>query len=135
MPVKARYSPQREAIQSIVCGQKGHLSVEAVYRKALRVHPKISRGTVYRNLQQLEAQRLISAVQGPDQLSYYEAFAEPHHHFVCTGCKDIRNLDTPNVNICTACITSKTPLKIEHIVTTLIGKCERCLTNIRKVVQ
>jgi len=126
MPQKARFSPQRDTLERIVTSQKGHLSVDDIFTIARKTHVKLSRATVYRNLQKLETLKLISAMQGPDNVTYYEAFSEPHHHFVCTSCLSIRNLETPNVSICTGCITSKTPLKIQKIVTTLFGLCEKC---------
>lgn len=127
MSKKPRFSPQRDLIQKIVTKQKGHLSADEIYQKARKTHPALSRATVYRNLQQLEELQLISAMQGPNNVTYYETFAEPHHHFLCKHCKEIRNLDAPNVSVCTACITSKSPVKIETIVTTLFGICEECI--------
>ncbi len=121
-----RYSQQREIIESIVCGQKGHLSVEQIFEQAKGKQPRISLGTVYRNLRQLEDLKRISQAQGLDQVSFYEAYAEPHHHFVCEDCGSIEDIDAPTVQTCTGCISKKTPLQIRAVVTTLYGRCGRC---------
>lgn len=130
MPVaklkKPRFSPQREAILKIVVDSGSHLSVEDILKKARKSHPQISKATVYRDLQQLEEQQKLSSTQGPGNLTHYEAFTAPHHHFVCRHCGSITNLEAPTVNMCVSCITQKTPVKVESVVTTIFGLCENC---------
>lgn len=123
---KPRFSPQRDHVLELINASGTHLSAQEIYLRAKKKHPKLSQATVYRNLEQLEELQAISAMQGPLGITYYEAFAEPHHHFVCRVCRKIQNLETPNVNICTSCITKKSSIKIEKIVTTLFGVCEKC---------
>ena len=123
---KPRFSPQRDHVLSLITKTSGHLSAQEVFARAKKEHPKLSQATVYRNLQQLEELHEISAMQGPEGVTYFEAFSEPHHHFVCRICKEIQNLEASNVNICTSCITKKSRVIIEHMVTTLFGVCGKC---------
>lgn len=121
-----RYSPQREMILQIVLKEKGHLTAEEIHRRAKKQLPKISLGTVYRNLGTLLEMRVLTQVQGLDQVTHYEPYLGPHHHFICKSCKRIQNLEAPTVKTCTSCISQKTPLRIEEVWTTLFGVCSDC---------
>lgn len=123
---KPRFSPQRDHVLELINASGTHLSAHEIYLRAKKKHPNLSQATVYRNLEQLEELQAISAMQGPQGITFYEPFTEPHHHFVCRVCRQIQNLDAPNVNICTSCITKKSPVKIESMVTTLFGVCAKC---------
>ncbi|MBT4384157.1 transcriptional repressor [Candidatus Peregrinibacteria bacterium] len=121
-----RYSPQRETILKIILDDGTHLSVDDIYNQARSKMPKISLGTVYRNLKTLEEHAEITQVQGPQQVAYFEPNRGPHHHFICRGCNSIRDIKDPEIKVCTGCISKKTPLKIEEVITTLYGTCEAC---------
>ncbi len=120
-----RFSPQRELIKDIVCTQAGHLNVEEVYKRAKKSLPKISLATIYRNLKQLEDLKEISTTQAQDQ-TLYEAYTEPHHHFVCRSCNSVQNLDSHSVKTCIGCLSGKTPLQIESVFSTIYGLCVKC---------
>ena len=51
-----RYSKQREAIRTYLLSTKSHPTAEAVYYNIKNEYPKISLGTVYRNLNLLVEQ-------------------------------------------------------------------------------
>ena len=51
-----RYSKQREAIRMYLLSTKSHPTAEAVYNNIKNEHPRISLGTVYRNLNLLVEQ-------------------------------------------------------------------------------
>ena len=48
-----RYSHQREIILRCLRGQKTHPTADMIYQQLKPDHPKLSLGTVYRNLNQL----------------------------------------------------------------------------------
>jgi Fur family peroxide stress response transcriptional regulator len=122
-----RYSPQRETILQIVLLDGSHLSVDEIYKQARAKMPRISLGTVYRNLKTLEENGEITPVQGPEQITFFEPNRGPHHHFICKSCKSIRDVKEPEIKVCISCIAKKTPLKIDEVITTLYGTCESCL--------
>lgn len=121
-----RYSPQRDTILQIVLQEKGHLTAEEIHQRAQKIIPKISLGTVYRNLGTLLELRAIAQMQGLNQLAYFEPYVGPHHHFICRRCSRIQDLEAPTVKTCTGCISQKTPLRIEEVWTTLFGLCSDC---------
>lgn len=87
-----KYSRQREAIKSYLCSTKDHPTADTVYMHIRDEYPRISLGTVYRNLSLLvdlgEAQRLTDH-NGTD---HFDANTNPHVHFVCTDCSHIIDL-------------------------------------------
>lgn len=120
-----RFSPQRAAILELILDHGGHLAVEEIYRCARKSMPRISLGTVYRNLEALESQKQIIAAQGFN-LTYFEPYQEPHHHFVCTKCSSIQNVSAPTVSVCTGCIHKNAPFIVHKMITTLFGLCKKC---------
>ena len=65
MPGQQRYSQQREAIYRSVLEGEDHPSAEMVYSRLKPSMPKLSLGTVYRNLHQMaEEGRMIFATHG-----------------------------------------------------------------------
>lgn len=128
---KPRFSHQRETILKIILKDGGHLHAEEIYIQAKRKISNISRGTVYRNLTTLEAIKKVTRTQGNDQINYFEAFSQPHHHFICQKCNSIRDLDTPTVRICNICVSNSTklPFEINKSVLTLYGLCESCCSS------
>ncbi len=80
-------SRQREAIYRAVASTANHPTADWVFQQVRRKIPKLSMGTVYRNLKSLvEEGRLVevSTVKGP---SRYDANTSQHSHFRCTGCE------------------------------------------------
>jgi len=80
-----RSTRQRRLIREVVSGTDSHPTAEWVYAEVRRNIPKISLGTVYRNLQVLVAEgRLRSWTRGGR--TRYDADLAPHDHFYCDRC-------------------------------------------------
>jgi Fe2+ or Zn2+ uptake regulation protein len=86
-------SKQREAIQRAVAATCSHPTADWVYQQVRRQIPRISMGTVYRNLKTLVAEgRLveISTVRGPAR---YDANLSHHSHFRCLSCGRMEDIE------------------------------------------
>ena len=92
-----RSTRQRRHIHEAVRGTDSHPTAEWVYETVRRVVPRISLGTVYRNLQVLVAEgELRSWTRGGR--TRYDADLDPHDHFACDRCgllMDIPRLTRP----------------------------------------
>jgi len=90
-----KYSRQREYIKSCLAATNAHPTANDIYLAVKEEYPKISLGTVYRNLSLLvelgEAKRLTDT-NGTD---HFDAITRPHAHFVCAACQQIR--DFPSI--------------------------------------
>lgn len=86
LPATARRSTrQRRLVLEAVVETKSHPTAEWVYAAVRRALPRVSLGTVYRNLQVLvEEGKLKSFVR--DGLIRYDADLDPHDHFSCERC-------------------------------------------------
>jgi Fur family peroxide stress response transcriptional regulator len=55
--------------------------------------PRVSLGTVYRNLRLLVAEGLVKELSGPH--ARFDGNVSEHHHFTCLGCGRISDVDGP----------------------------------------
>jgi Fur family transcriptional regulator, peroxide stress response regulator len=88
-------SPQREAIYDYVAARKSHLSAEEIYAALRLRHPRLSMGTVYRNLHILVAQGRLVALRFGSGQDLYDARLDLHAHLLCRGCGDLLDADIP----------------------------------------
>ena len=89
-----KYSRQREIIYDHLMSRCDHPTAEMIYISLKETDPKLSLGTVYRNLGLLSREGQIcriSASGGPDR---YDGNTASHGHFICKNCGSI--LDFPS---------------------------------------
>ncbi len=90
---KIKYSKQRDAIREFLYSRHDHPTAEIVYKNIIKEYPKISLGTVYRNLAFLVEQGEAITVPCEDGSVHFDAKTEPHYHFQCTKCKAISDIE------------------------------------------
>lgn len=90
-----RFSRQRELIEDIVKKRCDHPTADAVYVSAREKEPKISLGTVYRNLKTLSEEGVINTLETEDKKIHYDGDLSRHSHFVCKSCGTIIDLFGP----------------------------------------
>tara|TARA_B100000575_G_C22617866_1_gene383877 strand:- start:6 stop:398 length:393 start_codon:yes stop_codon:yes gene_type:complete len=86
-----RFSQQRETIINIVHSTKIHPTANWIYRKAKKFIPNISLGTVYRNLKQLQQDKLISTFLD-GSVARFDSNMEKHDHLKCKICGNLTDL-------------------------------------------
>lgn len=92
-PARYHRSSQREAILGLVRQADSHLTAEAIYARLKHRYPKLSLGTVYRNLHILVLQGKIREVRFGSGRDRYDGHVEPHYHFICRRCEELIDLD------------------------------------------
>ncbi len=90
--MQARPSRQRETVLEVVRSTMDHPTADWVYRQARRRLPRISLGTVYRNLERLAAEGLIRELRLAGDATRYDGNTGRHHHIRCQGCGRVRDL-------------------------------------------
>ena len=88
-----RFSHQREQIYQAVCASREHPTAEMVYQWLKPEMPKLSLGTVYRNLRQMAAEGRLLELDGP--VARFDANTMPHTHFNCESCGGVLDLEIP----------------------------------------
>jgi Fe2+ or Zn2+ uptake regulation protein len=90
-----RHTQQRAAIlQVLAVGQK-HPTAQQIHQAAKRMMPRLSLGTVYRLLADMEQEGLIVSLSMPNSPTRYDANPGAHHHILCVRCG--RVLDVPEL--------------------------------------
>ena len=82
----SNYSKQRECIINIIRNLRTHPTAEEIYMKVKQVDEKISRSTVYRNINILVENGDVTKISmpvGPDRYDYNH---ETHNHIICEKC-------------------------------------------------
>ena len=88
-----RFSHQREQIYEAVCATDTHPTAEMVYERLKPEMPRLSLGTVYRNLRQMAAEGRLMELEGP--VARFDADLSPHAHFRCQRCGAVSDVDIP----------------------------------------
>ena len=125
-----KYSRQREAIKLFLVSRKDHPTAEIVYQHVSKEYPKISLGTVYRNLTFLVENGQAVKVPCEDGSVHFDGNVNPHYHFQCRKCGAVLDLDFEGEKIerlLNAAADATFPGRIEGNITFFYGECEDCL--------
>ena len=118
-----RYSHQRKVIQKIVKSTKVHPNADWVYKKARKIIPDISLGTVYRNLNQLVKNGSINMIQD-GSVTRYDGNIKPHYHLKCDECSEIADIEIHDLNL-KKIIKSISDFKPSGVEITVTGTCNK----------
>lgn len=75
-----------------------HPTVEVLHKRLLSSLPSISLDTVYRTLTTLEQHGLVSRIQTAESQARFEAVYAPHHHLICSRCKQVHDFHWPAID-------------------------------------
>ncbi|WP_457562010.1 Fur family transcriptional regulator [Caminibacter pacificus] len=113
-------TPQRLAILKEL-DKKGHASIEEIYEDIKEMFPSISLATIYKNINALKEENVISEVC-LHQKPKFEITKEPHAHFICKKCGAIE--DVPFEEIINNEIEKKYPNTQKELY--IYGICKKC---------
>ncbi len=86
---------QRLAIYQALYHNKMHPSAEEIYQLVRKRFPMISLGTVYKTLERFFEVGLIQKVSPVTEVARYDAMTDMHHHMICVGCQEIKDVFDP----------------------------------------
>ena len=93
-----RYSHQRETIKNIVLSTHSHPTAEWIYNETKRSIPRISLGTVYRNLKHLEHEGLIKTIHDGN-IVRYDCNTTLHDHLKCNVCGYLIDINKTEIDV------------------------------------
>lgn len=108
------YSQQRNCILNIVVSNPIHPTAEQVYDIAKRSYPKISLGTVYRNLNQLAEHGILKKICSSYGSVRFDGRTDPHFHMICTHCEKMFNVELGEMLYITNKIDSQYSFRITN---------------------
>jgi len=124
--MKFRRSRQRESILELLKSTKTHPTASWIYDKLKIEFPRLSLGTVYRNLNILTQQGLINKIDCGSTFDRYEARNHPHYHFICEQCGSIFDLNTPVMKNLNNRVSELENITIKRHMIEFFGLCEKC---------
>lgn len=83
-----RNTKQKKIILSIAQSRCDHPTADRIYLEARAIDNKISRGTVYRNLEQLSEMGALLRVKVPGA-DRFDSRADNHYHMICRKCGNV----------------------------------------------
>lgn len=123
-----RYSRQREMIYRYVCEHGGHPTAQTVYEVLRAEDPKLSLGTVYRDLNQLvDAGKLIK-INLADGNCRFDGTLTRHSHIVCEKCGSTQDIsiDTEHLR---STVEEETGYSLTQTAFALYGICSDCAAS------
>lgn len=91
--MKRRRTRQLTAIWDVLAGSSDHPTAEQVLERVRRDLPRVSLGTIYRNLEKLRSLGQVKVVHLAGGIARYDALDHPHDHFVCEQCDVVLDLE------------------------------------------
>ncbi len=126
------YSKQREVILEVMKETRIHPTAEEIYQLVIKKEPRISKSTVYRNINILLEQGSIRKITMTARADRFDYIQEEHQHIICENCGkvidfhydfEIAKLEKMISN------NLANTFKINNII--LYGICENCKSKIK----
>jgi Fur family transcriptional regulator, peroxide stress response regulator len=121
-----KQTKQRELILSILKGTRSHPPADWIYEEARKNIPKISKGTVYRNLVILLEKGEIEELGLSGTISRYEAKQTEHYHIRCSQCGKVVDVNIPVANQMNLDASKATGFKVTGHRLEFHGYCKDC---------
>jgi len=122
---KERLTSQKQIILDYLKSVKTHPSAEEIFLKVKKKLPRISRGTVYRILDNFKEKSEVQAIPVKG-VAHFDGDTVPHAHFICTKCHHIFDI----FDVCRKCnIIKHKRTKVGKITNYQIyfyGLCKHC---------
>ena len=123
---RTRETKQRRVVYDTIKSTYSHPTADWVFDQVRHTLPKVSLGTVYRNLGVLKEEGLVQEIYGNDRRAHYDADISPHAHFICESCdqitdvRGVKNIDWKTLKDLVGCEVAD-----QKVIFT--GRCAGCL--------
>lgn len=122
-------SKQRDRILELLKTTGSHPSADWLYEKLKADFPRLSMGTVYRNLSILEKQGLVKKIDFGSTYDRFEANITPHYHFICEICGAIKDLELPVEYQLEKKVEEETQMTVHNHRIEFFGICNACMAK------
>ena len=120
-----RYSHQRELILKEVLSRTDHPTAEQICTSLREVCPRLSLGTVYRDLNTLVEIGKVRRVSIPGEADRFDGELGVHQNLFCRKCRKVVSLPIQEDEL-RALATSCPDVKVENYFLTLFVLCSEC---------
>lgn len=119
-----KVTPQRLGILSLMY-TKGHVDVDVLFDEIKEQFSSISLATLYKNINAMLKNRLISEVKVPYMKPKYEIRKAPHVHLLCQKCNEFLDIKL-DIDTMMSEASKKSHYKLLDTNIVLCGLCEKC---------
>jgi Fur family transcriptional regulator, ferric uptake regulator len=123
-----RGGARREVVE-LLGGQACALSAQEIETALAAGRRRVSRASIYRILEELEALRLVQRVEAGSGTARYEPVrsgGHHHHHLVCDHCGQLQPFSDERLERAIEQLAKRVPLSVTEHEVMLHGACERC---------
>lgn len=124
-----RQSIQRDRILELLKSTMSHPTADWIYGKLKKEFPKLSPGTVYRNLGILSDLGKVKKIGFGSTFDRYEANLSQHYHLICEECGSITDIVLPECKDLLDKATELSDFKIREHQIEFYGTCKVCLSK------
>lgn len=117
---------QRQVLYEVLKTMHGHPSPEEVYAKVKKKVPAISLATVYKNIHLFVESGVFRKVSMHHGSLRVEMNEEPHHHMVCSKCKQIADIGEKDLGLASKHARLPGGFLVERYAVDVIGVCAKC---------
>jgi Fe2+ or Zn2+ uptake regulation protein len=123
---KTRMTRQRRIILEEIRKYNNHPSADEIYERVRQRLPRISLGTVYRNLDVLCEWGEIQRLELSGAIKRYDGIAKKHYHIRCVGCNRVDDAPIAPLNELEDDLYGTTVFEIIGHNLEFTGLCPRC---------
>lgn len=120
-----RNTKQRQLVLDAVHSRCDHPSADQIYMDVLATENRVSRGTVYRNLNILVESGDILQVKAPGA-DRYDRRLNRHYHLICLECGSISDFDLPYDATLDEEVAKQSGYRIKEHHCIFEGVCPKC---------
>lgn len=124
--MRKRNTIQGQLVLSAARQLGNHPTADDVYNYVLQMHPNISKGTVYRNLNSLAEDGILIKISVPDAADRFDHTLEKHYHIKCMSCKEFVDVNLDYMQELDDKVAELTKFKILSHDVVFKGICHNC---------
>jgi Fe2+ or Zn2+ uptake regulation protein len=126
--MKRRVTRQVATIYDVLAASHDHPTAEQLFQRVRGVLPRVSLGTVYRNLDKLREQGRLRVVRLEGGQAHYDAMMDAHDHFVCERCGGVVDLPSRAPAVALDAVEAAGH-EVHWHTTALYGVCKQCAVD------
>jgi len=121
-----RMTRQRQVILEELRRTPSHPGADELYARVRKRLPRISLGTIYRNLEVLSASGEIQKIETGGSLKRFDGNPEPHYHIRCLRCQKVVDAPVAVLPDIERLLEGKTDFIITGHRIEFLGICPKC---------